>query len=63
MTKQKVYLLLENLDKLDNVNICFVIDFVILASYLFQLIVLVKPDSNCFRSFMFSCVDNVTRGI
>ena len=30
--------------------------------YLFQLIVLLKSDSNCFISFIFSWVDKVTAG-
>ena len=36
---------------------------VILDWYLFQLIVLLKPDSNCFNSFTLSWVDKVTTGI
>ena len=36
--------------------------FVILGRYLFQLIVLLKLDSNYLRSFIFSWVDIVTTG-
>ena len=35
---------------------------VILHWHLFQLIVLLKPDSNYFKSFMLSWVDKVTTG-
>ena len=37
--------------------------FVVLRRYLFQLIALSKPDSDCLRSFMLSWTDKVTRGI
>ena len=30
--------------------------------YLFQLIVLLKRDFNCWRKFVFSCFDKVTTG-
>ena len=36
--------------------------FVVSARYLSQLIFLLEPDSNCFRSSMFSWVDKVTTG-
>ena len=61
MIKQKVYLLVENLDQLDNLNM-FCAWFIVLARYLFQSIVLLKPDSNCLRSFMFSWVDKIITG-
>ena len=32
------------------------------AGYLFQLIVLLKPDFNCGNDFAVSCVDKVTTG-
>ena len=36
--------------------------FVVIGRYLFQLIVLLKQDSNCLMSFMFSWVEKVTKG-
>ena len=36
--------------------------FFVSGRYLFQVIVLLKPDSNCLRSFMFPWVDNVATG-
>ena len=36
--------------------------FVVLASYLFQVIALLEPNSNFLRSYMFSWVDKVTTG-
>ena len=37
--------------------ICFFLDW-----YLFQLIFILKPDSNCSSSFTLPCVDKVTTG-
>ena len=59
--KQKAYLPLGNLDQFKNLNICFAFDF-FLEWYLFQLIVLLKPNSNCLSSFTLSWVDKVTIG-
>ena len=53
--KQKVYFLLESLDQLTNLNMGFVTVFLLLIDiYLFQLIVPLKPDSNCCNSFALS---------
>ena len=53
------YLLPENLDQLSNLNTYFVLA-VILDLYLFQLIILLKPDPSYFNSFVLSWVDKVT---
>ena len=60
MTKQKVYLLLKKTWSIRQSKYFFFAWFVVLDRYLFQLIVLLKPDSNYLRSFMFSWVDKVT---
>ena len=46
------------MDQLKNLNIAFA-SAVILDWYLFQLIALLKPDSNCFNSFTLSWVNKV----
>ena len=53
MPEQKVYLFLENLALLSDLNSGF-------DKYLFQLIVLLKPDLNCVNNFALSWVDKVT---
>ena len=50
MIKQKSYLLLENLDHIKKSKYWFCVCSVISDLYLFQLIVLLKPESNCFNS-------------
>ena len=52
MIKQKVYLLLENLDELGNLNI----------EILFHLTFVLKPNFNCCNSFSVSWVHKVTTG-
>ena len=59
MVKQKVYLLLENVDQLINLNMGLSTVLLLLIGF-FQLIVLLKPDFNCFSSFALSWVDKVT---
>ena len=49
MIKQKVYLLLENLNLLRHFWFCS--STVTFGSYLFQLVVLLKADFNCSSSF------------
>ena len=56
---QKGYLLLENLDHLIYLNIHF--ELVFLECHLFQLIALLKPDSNCFNSCILFETDKVTK--
>ena len=51
MIKQKVYLLLENLDQLRNLNVDFCLSVDTLGLHLFQLIFLLKPDFNYSSSF------------
>ena len=60
--KQKIYLLLENLEQLKNLNICFVLDLFFLDWYLFLIIVIVllKPNSNCLSSFTLSLVNKIS---
>ena len=59
--KQKVYLLLKNLDQLKNKKYqFFAFEFAILGWYLFQLVFLLKPDSNCLHTFTLPGVDKVT---
>ena len=60
MTKQKVYLLLENLDQLKKSKYLFGTYFAFLDWYLFQLIVLLKIDFDCLNSFTLSWVGKVT---
>ena len=62
MIRQKPYLLLEHLDQLKKSEYQFcACDGATLDWYLFQLIVLLKPDFNCLRSYA-SCFDKVTTG-
>ena len=60
---QKVYLLLENLDQLSDLKIGFAHMFLGHDWYLFQLIVILKPDFNSWSSFVLSWFDKVTNGI
>ena len=60
--KQKIYLFLQNLYQLQNLNICFAFDLFFLDWYLVQLVVLLKPDFNCLSNFKLSLVDKVTTG-
>ena len=60
MLKQKVYLQLEDLVELNDLSFHFVDSG--FARYLFQLIVLLKPDFNCSNNFALSWVDRVTTG-
>ena len=60
MIKQKVYLPAKNLDQLINQIICACI--VTLDWYLFQLIVLFKPDFNSCNIFALTLVDKCTTG-
>ena len=63
MIKQEVNLLLENLDYLRNsvIGLCWCT--VIFGSYLFQSIVLLKPDFSWWNSFALSWVNKVETGI
>ena len=51
MIKEKVYLLLGNLDRLMNLNISFVDNILIIF---IKILVLLKPDFNCCNSFVLS---------
>ena len=64
MLKQKAYLLLENLARLNDFDWYFKIsaDNSGFNRYLFQLIVLSKPDFNCGNNFALSWVDKVPKG-
>ena len=59
--RQKVDLLSEILDQLSNFNmgLVFIETF---DWYLFQVVVLLKPDCNCCNSFALSWVHKVTTG-
>ena len=61
-TIQGVYLLLENLDQLSDLNVGFVYTCFRSDWYLFQLTVLLKPDFTCWSNFALSWVDKVTTG-
>ena len=55
MLKQKVYLFLESLAQLnDLIKFAFCANISGFARYLFQLIVLLKPDFNCGNNFALS---------
>ena len=54
MLKQKVYLLLKKLVQLSDLNLDFCLNNSGFARYLFQLIVLLKPDFNCGNNFALS---------
>ena len=56
--KQKVYLLIENFVQLGGLSIGFVLVILILVDIYSQLIVLLKPDFNCWSSFALSWFDN-----
>ena len=60
MIKENLYLLPENLSQLNNLSVLW--NFLNLGRNLFQLIVLLKPDSNFFNSFILSSVHKVTTG-
>ena len=60
MLKQNVYLLLESLVQLNDLNLDFVLIILVLIKYLFQLITLFKPEFNCGSRLELSCVDKVT---
>ena len=60
MIKENLYLLPENLSQLNNLSVLW--NFLNLGRNLFQLIVLLKPDSNFFNSFTLSSVHQVTTG-
>ena len=60
MINQKVYLLLENLNQLNNINIDLVFLLIFFDWYLLQLIVLFKWDFNYSSSFASSWVNKVT---
>ena len=62
MLKQKVYLPLESLDQLNNLNLDFVLITLVLINFCSNLITLLKPDLNCCNNFSFSSVDKVTTG-
>ena len=61
MIKRKVYLLLENLDQLGNLNIGFVRVLLILIDIYSSLVL--KPNFTCCNSFALSSVVKVTTGI
>ena len=60
--KEKVYLLFENLDQLENLNIGFIPALLLLTEFFFQLIVLLKLNFSCSSSFEWSWVKKVTPG-
>ena len=60
MLKRKVYLLPENVVQLSDLRLCA--NNSGFDRYLFQLIVLLKPDFNCDNNFALSLVDKVTIG-
>ena len=60
MLKQKVYLPPENVVQLNVLRLCA--NNSGFDRYLFQLIVLLKPDFNCGNNFALSWVDKVTTG-
>ena len=53
---------LSSLFKSIAINLYYFLKFVVLARYMFHLIVLLKLDSNCSRIFMLSWIDKVTTG-
>ena len=57
----QVYLFLENLIGLNDLDLDFVI-MILVEKYLFQLIALLNPDFNCCNNFALSWVDKVTTG-
>ena len=52
--QQKVYILLENLDQLRNLNTDLFFLLILLVD-IYKLIVLLKPGFNCFSSFALHC--------
>ena len=62
MTKQKSLFTPWKLESIRKSKYLSFAWFGIFARYLFRLIVLLKPDSNCLSRFMFSTGDKLTTG-
>ena len=60
MMKQKAFSVLENLDQLSNLNICYIAYVDTLYWYLFQIIMCLNPDFNCCNNFALFWVDKFT---
>ena len=62
MLKQRVYLLLESLARLNDLGLDACANNLGFDKYLFQFITLLKPDFSYCNNFALSCVDKVTAG-
>ena len=62
MLKQKVYLFLESLAQLNDLNLLLVPIILVLVDIYSGLLFFLKPDFNCGNNFELSSVDKVIAG-